>query len=551
MPASSALRRSVQAVGRNPRLLRVEAAYALFTTYEMGVWVALLFWAYDVGGESLAGVVAVALLLPAAALAPVGGWLGDRWPRDRALLAVYLLQAVTMLGLSAALASGGRATVIGCAALALTAFGWTRPSHYGAATELSTTPQEAAAANALSGTILGVGYFVGPILAGVLTAWGGPGVAVLGGAVLALGGAGCVLGLGLQRPLPHPADGAEPGHEMVGMRALAAYPDALALLLLLGVGFLVEGCLNLLAVTFASQQLDLGPAAAGLLIGALGAGSVLGAALSVVLTVWRRLSWAVAGGILAAGLPLVVMPLLTQVPAAVTASFLTGAGQGFFAVGGITLLQRAVRPGVMARVLALRESALLGGYAAGAALAPLLVAEFGAGDAYAAVGLGLVVLALASLPLLRRLDRRSEYNPELVALLRGVPFLSVLGARALEGLSQGAQELSVAAGRAVVRQGEQGDRYYLVAEGRLDITVANSAMRVPRVRGDGFGEIALLHDVPRTATVTAIEPCRLWAVDRTTFLTNLAGSAGAELASRHVEAILRELPSSDPPAQAG
>src|SRR4249920_44561 len=90
------VRRSVAAVTRNRRLLRAQSAYGLFSLVEQAVWLAVLLWAYAAGGTSLAGLVAVLQLVPAAVLAPVGGAIGDRMPRDRALRLVYGLQALTM-----------------------------------------------------------------------------------------------------------------------------------------------------------------------------------------------------------------------------------------------------------------------------------------------------------------------------------------------------------------------------------------------------------------------------------------------------------------------
>ena len=84
----------------------------------------------------------------------------------------------------------------------------------------------------------------------------------------------------------------------------------------------------------------------------------------------------------------------------------------------------------------------------------------------------------------------------------------------------------------MVREGEPGDRYYVVEDGHLEVSVAGRAHRVELGAGDGFGEIALLRGVPRTATVRAVGAARLWALDRRAFLEAVAGSAGAELADR-------------------
>ncbi len=108
----------------------------------------------------------------------------------------------------------------------------------------------------------------------------------------------------------------------------------------------------------------------------------------------------------------------------------------------------------------------------------------------------------------------------------------------MEGLVRSAREVQVPAQSVVVQQGETGDLYYLVAEGQLEVTDLGSPARRSLGPGSAFGEIALLRDIPRTATVTAVEPSRLWTIDRRTFLQTVAGSSGAELASRHVDSLL-------------
>jgi CRP-like cAMP-binding protein len=73
----------------------------------------------------------------------------------------------------------------------------------------------------------------------------------------------------------------------------------------------------------------------------------------------------------------------------------------------------------------------------------------------------------------------------------------------------------VAPGTAIVREGEPGDRFYLVFAGMLSVT--NDAVRRVLRPGDYFGEVALTMDVPRTATVTAITPAVVASCDRATF----------------------------------
>ena len=536
--------RSLSAVAANGPLLRLQAAYGLFTIYEMGLWVVILLWAYSAGGAPLAGLVAVLQLVPAAVLAPVGGRLADRLPYDVALRAGYLAQGATM-GLLAVVFAVHAPTAVGVAAAVASCvvIAWTRPAHYAAAVELASSPGEAAAANSLSGTMESAGYFVGPLLAGIGAAVGGPTLGAAVCAVAACAAAALLTGLRLGRPQPASGDvrGADAGAAPRVLPALARRPALAALLLVVGAVFLVEGALELLAVAFAHTVLGRGQAAAGLLLAAAGLGGVLGAAGAVLLARVRRLWLAVCGGLVLMGAPLTASTTTAAGTARTTLITVSGMAAAFLSVAGITLMERAVPDVLLGRILGLRESAMLAGLAAGAAVTPALLRAVGPAHGYAVVGVGLWVLAVAAIPALLSLDAAGVHRPELVALLRGVDFLALLEVSSVERLAHSAVRTEVEAGAAVVVQGEPGDAYYVVETGQLLVSVAGQDTRVVLGAGDGFGEIALLRAVPRTATVTAITACLLWRVDRDLFLATVAGSAGHDVAQRQVDAQLRRL----------
>ncbi len=96
--------------------------------------------------------------------------------------------------------------------------------------------------------------------------------------------------------------------------------------------------------------------------------------------------------------------------------------------------------------------------------------------------------------------------------------------------------LDVPAGHVVIHQGEPGDRFYVVAEGRAEVVRDGVAIAV-RGPGDHFGEIALLRDVPRTATITALTPLRLIAIERDRFLEAVTGHSRSR---EHAEAVAAE-----------
>ncbi|HYN55561.1 MAG TPA: cyclic nucleotide-binding domain-containing protein, partial [Motilibacterales bacterium] len=117
-------------------------------------------------------------------------------------------------------------------------------------------------------------------------------------------------------------------------------------------------------------------------------------------------------------------------------------------------------------------------------------------------------------------------------LLSRVPFLSALPAYELEHLAQTALWRDAPSGTAVVTQGEPGDAFYVVGEGELSVTVDGRLRDHTLSAGDGFGEISLLHRVPRTATIEAISDCEILMVSSAQFLASVTSSTdGAALAA--------------------
>jgi len=190
---------------------------------------------------------------------------------------------------------------------------------------------------------------------------------------------------------------------------------------------------------------------------------------------------------------------------------------------------------------------MLAGMALGAAIAPLLVETFSPRGAYAAVGATLIVLSLIGVPALLSLDATAVYRPRLTELLRGIDFLAVLDVPTLERLARGAHEISLDAGCDVVRQGDFGDQFYVVDEGYVIVTVDGHTLAAPLGPGSGFGEIALLRQVPRTATVRTQTPSRLWQIDRDLFIATVSNSSAQDIAERRVDAHLRRVPPGDSP----
>lgn len=509
-------------------------AYALYGLVEFASWLAVTLWAFDRGGAALASTVAVVQLVPSAVLAPAAAALGDRLPRPRALLLAHLAVAAGV-ALTATLLSASAPVplVVAAGVLATTAVAVVRPVHFAALPGLARRADELVSANALSSFSDGFALFAGPALAGWGVAASGP-APVLWGCAAAAAAAALVCtrpAAASPRTTGDAEDEPEPGWRgaLAGLRVLAEDPGALALLVTLAVAFVVAGALDVLGIAYSTAVLHLGATGSGLLIGALGAGGLVGAAVGGGLGRRRSLSPLVLAGGVLLGVAFAAVAAVHALAPALLAITLVGSGETVMLVAGRTLLQRVIDDAVLARVFAVQEATTLVGLALGAAVVPALVRSTSVAGAFAVLGVGATACTVAVAPLARRLDARALYLPRELGLLRGVGFLAPLSPPALERLARRARWVELVDGQAAVRLGEPGRDFYVVAEGTFAVTTP--AGHAPDLGlGDGFGEVALVRQVPRTATVTAVGPGLLLAVSGRDFLAALTGSPDSAVA---------------------
>jgi hypothetical protein len=237
------------------------------------------------------------------------------------------------------------------------------------------------------------------------------------------------------------------------------------------------------------------------------------------------------------GLPIALVAPRPYLAAALPLLAIVGAANSIEDVAAITLLQRTIADEILTRVFGVLWGLAMGAVAVGSIVAPALVNGLGSRPAFVAVGAILPLLALAASPRLVEIDRTLAPAPEL-ALVARVPMFAPLSLAAKERVASSLVATSMAAGEVVIRAGDPGDRFYIVGEGRLDVDAGgvHSALH----GGDYFGEIALLRDVPRTATVTAAVDSQLYALRRDAFLATVTGHSAAHAAGEEVaEARLR------------
>jgi MFS family permease len=521
----------------NPALRRVEVAFLGFGCAENGVWVSILVYAYERGGTTLAAAIAVIQLLPAAAVAPIASRLTDRRGGAVGLWVGYLAQALSIAATAVLLLSGAPSVAVYAAAvLAACAVTFTRPAQGAVLPALVEDPRELTAANVLAGWLESMSFVIGPAAAGLLIAVDGPGLAcaALAGAVAL--SAALVAPLSRRTaPTPTAAIGSGDERPAAALAVVRAEPGVGSLLAVIAVQYIALGAFDVLVVVIAIALLALGPSGAGYLNAAFGAGGMAGGILGLALIRPHRLVAPIVLGGVAWGAAFL---LLGAWPTAVGAfALLAGAGacRTVLDVSGRTLLQRTVPAHVRGRVFGVLEGASMLGFAVGSAAVPLLALLGGPRAAVIGTGVVLLASAAATARALAALEARVPSAEAELALLRGSSIFGVLAAPELEALARSLVREVAAAGEVVVREDEPGDRFYLIGAGTLAVSVAGVERR-ELGPGESFGEIALLRDGLRTATVTAREPVTLYVLDRSAFLDALTGSAHAHGAAEVVVA---------------
>jgi MFS family permease len=322
---------------------------------------------------------------------------------------------------------------------------------------------------------------------------------------------------------------------MTVVTALRMEPRLAALVAVVAVQFVAIGALDVLLVVLALKVLALGPSGAGYLTAAFGAGGIVGGTIALTLVGRHRLVGPMLGGVTGWGAAFLVLGAWPTVAGAFALLIGAGAGRTVLDVSGRTILHRVVPAQIHGRVFGVLEGLAMLGLAVGSISVPAMVDVGGAQAALAAVGGLLVVVALTSAGTLRGLERATPAPDVELGLLRGSPLFSMLAAPVLEGLARALVPRAVPGDEVVVREGDRGDRFYLVAAGTL--AVSTGGIQVGTLApGDGFGEIALLRDGLRTATVTACGPATLYALERAPFLEAMTGSHHARRAAEELVA---------------
>jgi MFS family permease len=518
---------------RNENVRRVELAWGAAIAAEWAHFVALGVFAYQEGGTAAVGIAGLVRLLPAALVAPFAASLGDRFRRERFLLTLTLVGAGALAASAAAAFADDRVLVFAFASVVGLASTLIRPALQALLPSLARTPEELIASNGATSTIESIGTLVGPVFAGVFVSLADVATVFVLGAAALLAGAVLLARVSVESRVGLTGEiDRESLRRMItdGFRTVVRAGSARLVVGLIVAQTFVRGCLNVLIVVAAFQVFDGGAAQVGYLTAAIGAGGLIGA-LGAMTLGGRRLAAPFGLSLVFWGVPIVLMAPRPYFAAAVVLLAIVGAANSVEDVAVFTLLQRLVPNEMLTRVLGLVWGLAMGGVAIGSIAAPAVVTAIGPRPAFVFVGSILPLLALLTYRKLLEIDRTVAPAPEL-ELIDHVPMFAPLSIATKEQVAASLLPVSVPAGEVVIRAGDAGDRFYIVGDGELDIDAGGR--HTTAHEADYFGEIALLRDVPRTATVKAAVDSKLYALRRADFLSAVTGHSAAHAAGEAI-----------------
>ena len=535
------------AVIRNPNLRWLELAWTASIIGHYAYLVAVSVYAYGVGGEKAVGLIFLARLIPAALAAPFAGMLGDRYRRERVLLLTNLSRIVLVGSAAVGVFVDAPPLVIYILAVAATIVTTPFRSAQAALTpSLARSPTELTAANAVASAIDSLALFIGPAIAGLLLAVASTGLVF---ALTALLLAFSVIFILLIRIEPSERQKGEVeastimSEAFAGFRAIGTHPSLRVMTGLIAAQTAVAGAVQVYIVVVAIDLLDFGKSGVGFLNASIGIGAFIGAVAALSLTGARRLSPAFMIGVALWGIPLIALGLWPEALVALLLFGVIGVGNSVASVAGLTLVQRAVPDEVLARVFGVIQMLLLAAMGIGAALAPALITLLDIEGALLATGAFLPIVVALAWTRVSRIDAGAAGPEEReLRILTSVPIFTPLPGMTLEHLAGRLVPLRLEPGVEIVRQGDSADRFYIVADGTVEVSEYGRPIS-ELGPGGYFGEIALIRDVARTATVTTKTAVVLYALDRDDFLAAVTSHApSAEAAEEVVSSRLAGIP---------
>jgi MFS family permease len=546
-------------VFRNRGLRRVNLALAGSVIGDWAYGIAVSIWAYQQGGATALGVFGVIRFVALALLAPVTSTFADRFPRVAVMILADLTRMVLVVIAAGVIALDGPALAVYGLALVTSAIGTAfRPAQAALLPTLANDPKELTGANVVASTIESVGFFVGPAIGGLLLAVADIEIVYLFNAATFLWSSLMLVGVGaavqeatapatasdtvnpdeVDQALHAAADVAssaeEPGSTerdgflrevTAGFRAIGSHRDLRLIAALYACQTVVAGASLVYELAIVAELLELDESRLGILDSVLGVGGIIGGVVALALARRERIATDFGIGVFLWAAPLLLIVVWPSLWSTLIAMFLIGLANSLVDINAYTIIQRVAPAEVMARVFGALESIVITGMAVGALAMPIMIATIGLRAGLAVFGVGIAVLVLVVTPGLVRMDRQ-VLAPAGLSTLRRVPMLAPLPAPILERLARGSATMAVPAGSYVFREGDRGDRFWVIERGTVSVWIEGAEIR--RLgEGDSFGEIALLRDVPRTASVRAEDDLVIRGIERDDFLAAVSAHGEA------------------------
>jgi MFS family permease len=506
-----------------------------FSISAVGSWaynIALWVWIWEkTGSAGWVAATSIARFVPALLLATYGGVLAERFERTLVMRVCDGLAMISMGSLALTAALDGP-PVLGLVFAAMTSMSAiANDPAVQAMIPQVVGEKDLAAANAAYGTVDSIAVIVGPMIGAALLFVGPPALSFAVNA--ATFGISVLLVLRMTaRSTPTDVKAQGEGviaQMLVGVRAITSSTSAAVLVGFSVLATFVYGIDTVLFIVLAEERYGVGSGGVGYLLTGLGVGGLLVAGLVNRLAALPRLGVVITAGMALYCLPTALLVAVDDFAVAVALQAVRGAGTLVVDVLAVTALQRSLPSELVSRVFGVFNTLLLAAVALGALAAPAILGLAGLDTTLLIVGIGIPLLVLAGWPWLRRMDRAAILRlAELEPRIRVLEVLGIFTAAprpVLERLAGAATEMDVPAGTAVIRQGETADALYVIASGEVSVT-RQTGSEPPRflttIRGPGYvGEIGLLEGIPRTATVAAVEPTRLWRIEGSEFLEAL------------------------------
>jgi MFS family permease len=548
---------SLKSVFVNRNLRRLQLA---FTGSLIGNWAyatAVSVWAYGVGGARALGIYYAVRLAVMAVATPFVSTLADKYPRKRVMMLSDLYCAVLIIAATLCLYAGTPALPIFVLAI-LTSFGGSsfRAAQGAITPQLANTTDELTASNGTSSTLESLAIFVGPAIGAGLLAIADVEVVFLLNALSFLWSILMVSGIRVslgdltdgeagtnEAPPPEPVPNVVAEAEEVvaeaeqraesyfsetsaGFRAIWRDRDLLMTVVQGSAQTIVAGATAVFPLVMAVEILHTGAKGVGLLDSASGLAAILGGIVAIARASKHKLGQDLAVGVFLWSFPLVLVTIWPSPVTAFAVMAFLGFANPLVDVNVFTVIQRLTPDAVLGRVFGAFETCLIATMALGSAITPVMLHLWGLRTTLAVLGLAIGAVAVLGLPRMRQMDRRLE-APTGLPLLQAIPMFGPLNPVTLDALARALIRVEAPAGDVVIREGDESDRFYVIESGSVRVTAADGHLLREEGPGDYFGEIGLLRDVPRTATITAADDTVLLALEREEFLDAVTGQGEA------------------------